>query len=181
MGDRDLEDSDVRVARTEHLQLLLDAIQDYAIFTLDPAGVIRSWNRGAVRTMGYSADEAVGQNFQIFYGPDDRAAGKPEAELAIARKEGRVEDEGWRVRKDGSRFWANTIITVLRDRQGGIRGFAKVTRDLTRRRNAEERVHRSEQTFRLLIDSAKEYAIFLIDPEGHVLTWNAGAQRIKGY
>ena len=181
MEDRDPEDSDVRVAATEQLQLLLDAVQDYAICTLDPAGVIRSWNWGAVRTMGYSAEEAVGKHFQIFYGPDDRAAGKPEAELAMARKEGRVEDEGWRVRKDGSRFWANTIITVLRDRQGGICGFAKVTRDLTERRNAEERVHRSEETFRLLIESAKEYAIFLIDPDGHVLTWNAGAQRIKGY
>ena len=181
MEERDPGDADIRVAPTEQLQLLLDAVQDYAIFTLDPAGVIRSWNRGAVRTMGYSANEAVGKNFQIFYGPDDLAAGKPQAELATARREGRVEDEGWRVRKDGSRFWANTVITVLRDPQGRIGGFAKVTRDLTERRNAEERVHRSEETFRLLIESAKDYAIFMIDPDGHVLTWNAGAQRIKGY
>jgi PAS domain S-box-containing protein len=180
MEDRD-PDTAVRDAPTEQLQLLLDAVQDYAILTLDPEGVIRSWNRGAVRTMGYSADEVIGKNLQIFYGPDDLAVGKPEAELAIARAKGRVEDEGWRVRKDGSRFWANTVITVLTDRQGGIRGFAKVTRDLTERRNEEERVHRREETFRLLLESAKEYAIFLIDPQGQVVTWNAGAERIKGY
>jgi PAS domain S-box-containing protein len=165
----------------EDLALLIDAIEDYAIFLLGPGGEIRSWNSGAKRTMGYAAQEVIGTNFSRFYGPEDLAAAKPQNELDIAAREGRVHDEGWRIRKDGTRFWANTVITALRDAGGRVTGYAKITRDLTERRAAEERLRHSEEMFRLLVSSVKDYAIFLLDPQGHVLTWNAGAQRIKGY
>jgi len=165
----------------EELAGLIDAIEDYAIFLLGPHGEIRSWNSGAAHIMGYTAEEAIGEKFFRFYGPEDLAAGKPQNELAVAAREGRVYDEGWRVRKDGSRFWASTVITALRDDHGGVTGFAKITRDLTERRSAEERLRQSEEMFRLLVASVRDYAIFLLDPGGYVLTWNAGAERIKGY
>ena len=167
--------------RAEELAALLDSIEDYAIFLLGPDGEIRSWNLGATRTMGYSADEIIGKNFSTFYGAEDLAARKPQRELETASRSGRVEDEGWRIRKDGTRFWANTIITSLRDASGRITGFAKVTRDMTRRRDALEAVRRSEEIFRLLVASVRDYAIFLLDPGGHVMTWNTGAERLKGY
>jgi len=162
---------------TEQLASLLDAIEDYAIFLLGPSGEIRTWNKGATRTMGYEAGEIIGSNFSRFYGPDDLAAQKPQNELAVAAREGRIEDEGWRVRKDGTLFWANTIITVLRNRAGEVTGFAKITRDMTRQREEMEQ----EELFRLLIESVRDYAIFLLDPNGNVMTWNPGAQRFKGY
>jgi PAS domain S-box-containing protein len=165
----------------EEIAVLIDAIEDYAIFRLGPGGEILSWNSGAARIMGYPAEEIIGQHFSRFYGPEDLEAQKPQSELAIAAREGRVEDEGWRVRKDGTRFWANTVITSLRDGNGGIIGFAKITRDLTRRRAAEERLRRSEEGFRLLVESAHDYAIFMLDPDGNVATWNAGAERTLGY
>ncbi|HEX7808840.1 MAG TPA: PAS domain S-box protein [Thermoanaerobaculia bacterium] len=163
------------------LALLVDAIADYAIFLLGPEGEIRSWNQGATRTMGYEAEDVIGSSFTRFYGPEDLAARKPQIELEVAAREGRVEDEGWRIRKDGTHFWANTVITALRDKTGNVTGFAKVTRDLTTRREAEEQLRESEEIFRLLVSSVQEYAIFLLDPTGHISTWNAGAQRIKGY
>jgi hypothetical protein len=165
----------------EDLAVLIDAIEDYAIFLLGPDGEIRSWNTGAERIMGYTAAEVIGSNFTRFYGPDDLAAEKPQNELRIASREGRVHDEGWRIRKDGTRFWVTTVISALRDDAGRVTGFAKITRDLTERRAAEERLRASEEMFRLLVASVRDYAIFLLDPGGHVLTWNAGAQRIKGY
>ncbi|HEX8154213.1 MAG TPA: PAS domain S-box protein, partial [Thermoanaerobaculia bacterium] len=167
--------------RAEEIAHLVDAIEDYAIFLLEPDGTIRSWNRGAMRTMGYVASEVVGLNFSRFYGPEDLQARKPQIELEIAERDTRVEDEGWRIRKDGTRFWANTVITALRNPAGELTGFAKVTRDLTRRRAAEERLRQSEEVFRLLVTSVRDYAIFLLDPNGNILTWNAGAQRFKGY
>ena len=174
-------DLSLRDATTEELALLLDAVQDYAIFLLSPTGHIRSWNRGAERTMGYTAREAVGKHFSIFYGPEDLASHKPDMELAVASSEGRIEDEGWRIRKGGQRFWVNTVITALRDPDGTLRGFAKVTRDLTLHREAEERLRQSEEMFRLLVQSVKDYAIFLLDPTGHIVTWNEGAHRLKGW
>lgn len=162
-------------------RLLIDRVVDYAIFALDPHGNILTWNAGAERLKGYTADEIVGKHFSIFYPPESLAAGRPAEELEIAQKEGRVEDEGWRVRKDGTRFWANVLITALRDDDGKLLGFAKVTRDLTKRRADEEELRQSEQRFRLLVQSVQDYAIFMLDPDGYVATWNEGAQRIKGY
>src|SRR5688500_3671279 len=148
MTDRDSHPPHDRHIDEEELFLLVDAVQDYAIFLLSPEGLIRSWNRGAQRIMGYTADEALGRHFQLVYGPADVAARKPHRELEEAAAEGRIEDEGWRIRKDGKRFWANSVITALRDDSGKLRAFAKVTRDLTIRREAEERVRQSEEMFR---------------------------------
>ncbi|HMI85493.1 MAG TPA: PAS domain S-box protein [Polyangiaceae bacterium] len=165
----------------QRFHLLVDAITDYAIFILDPTGRISTWNPGAERLKGYAADEIVGQHFSIFYTPEDHARGKPQQVLETVRREGRYEDESWRVRKDGSLFWANVVITALRDTQGSLIGFAKVTRDLSGRRSAEEELRRSEERFRLLVESVGDYAIYMLDPEGRVTTWNLGAARMKGY
>jgi PAS domain S-box-containing protein len=138
--------------RGEDFQLFADSVVDYAIFMLDPAGRVASWNLGAQRLKGYQADEIIGRHFSAFYSAEDVAAGKPERELAIARSLGRLEDEGWRVRSDGSLFWANVIITAVRNDTGDLRGFAKVTRDLTERRRAEEErlsLARAESALRL--------------------------------
>ncbi|HEX9982657.1 MAG TPA: PAS domain S-box protein [Thermoanaerobaculia bacterium] len=168
-------------SRSDEFALLVDAVTDYAIFLLGPDGTIRSWNRGAQRIMGYEEEEAVGRHFSLFYGPEDLAARKPQRELDIATAEGRVEDEGWRLRKDGATFWANTIITTLRGDDGAIRGFAKVTRDVSAQRRAEEQLRQSAEIFQLLVSSVRDYAIFMLDPNGNIATWNNGAQRIKGY
>src|ERR671933_2092375 len=162
-------------------RLLVDRVVDYAIFLLTPDGHVASWNKGAERLKGYRAAEIIGHSFERFYPPEARAAGRPARLLAIARAEGRVEDEGWRVRKGGTRFWADVVITALRDDSGQLVGFAKVTRDLTGRRAAEEQLRQSEERFRTLVASVKDYAIFLLSPEGRILTWNEGAARIKGY
>jgi PAS domain S-box-containing protein len=168
-------------SRAEEFALLVDAVQDYAMFLLEPDGRIRTWNRGAARIMGYDEREIVGRNFSVFYGPEDLAAGKPQHELDVAGREGRFEDKGWRLRQDGTRFWANTIITALRGEDGSVRGFAKVTRDMTDSRSAREELRQSTEIFELLVSSVRDYAIFMLDPDGNVATWNRGAQRIKGY
>jgi len=162
-------------------QLLVESIQDYAIFALDRTGRVVTWSAGAARLKGYARTEIIGRHFSVFYPPEDVAAGKPERELEEAVRTGRVEDQGWRVRKDGTRFWASVVITALYDEMGTLVGFAKVTRDLTLQRNETEALRESEARFRLLVESVRDYAIFLLDPEGHVATWNAGAERIKGY
>jgi len=125
-------------ADDETFHVIVDQVTDYAIFMLDPDGRVLTWNQGAVRNKGYAADEIIGQHFRVFYPPEDAAAGKPERGLARATAEGRYEDEGWRIRKDGSRFWANVVITRLVNPDGSLRGFAKVTRDLTEQRQAAE-------------------------------------------
>ncbi len=160
---------------------LVDAVTDYAIFLLDERGCVETWNVGAYKTKGYEESEIVGRHFSTFYTPEDRANGKPERLLEIARREGRVEDEGWRVRKDGTRFWANVIITVRRDERGRVVGYAKVTRDLTERRAGEETLRRSEERFHRVIDAITDYAIFMLDVSGNVETWNSGAKALKGY
>ncbi len=122
----------------EHYRILIESVQDYAIFLLDPKGNVASWNKGAERFKGYKAKEIIGRHFSIFYPKVDKEAGKPERVLAESLKHGRIEDEGWRIRKDGTRFWANVIITALKDENGKHVGFAKVTRDLTERKLFED-------------------------------------------
>jgi PAS domain S-box-containing protein len=163
------------------LHLLERNILDYAIFMLDVGGRVVSWNAGAQRIKGYTAQEIAGQHFSVFYPPEDIAADKPGRELATAVAQGRVEDEGWRLRKDGTRFWANVTITALFDDGGELRGFGKVTRDMTERHNADQALRESEEHFRLLVQGVTDYAIFMLDVGGRVVSWNAGAQRIKGY
>lgn len=166
----------------ERFRLLVESVKDYGIFMLDPAGYIVSWNSGAEHLKGCTAAEAIGTHFSRFYPPEEIAAGKPQRELELAVAGGRVEDEGWRVRKDGTRFWADVVITALYDPASGeLQGFGKVTRDLTERKRGEERLRRSEEQFRLLVESVEEYAIFMLDPTGHVATWNSGAEKSKGY
>jgi len=166
---------------SETFRHLIEGVQDVAIFMLDGAGRVSTWNSGAERIKGYRAEEIVGQHFSRFYPPEAVAEGKPARLLAIAARDGRVEDEGWRVRKDGARFWAEVIITARRDSEGAVIGFAKVTRDLTARKETQDALHRSEQTFQLLVESIQDCAIFMLDPDGRVASWNAAAERIKGY
>jgi PAS domain S-box-containing protein len=165
----------------DRYRLLVEGITDYAIYMLDAEGFVSSWNPGARRFKGYEESEILGEHFSIFYTEEDRAAGAPETALRTAVEEGRFEKEAWRVRKDGSRFWAHVVIDPLRSPAGELIGFAKITRDLTERKEALERLRRSEEQFRLLIQSVTDYAIYMLDPEGHVSSWNAGAERIKGY
>ncbi|SPS00263.1 PAS domain-containing hybrid sensor histidine kinase/response regulator [Cupriavidus taiwanensis] len=160
---------------------LVEAVQDYAIFTLDVDGHVSSWNKGAARIKGYRREEILGKHFSHFYTPDAVARRWPDAELKAAAELGRFEDEGWRVRKDGSRFWANVVITALRDPDGRLIGFGKVTRDLTEQRRAAEALRQSEESLRLLVEGVKDYAIFMLDPGGHIVSWNSGASYIKGY
>lgn len=165
----------------ERFHHLVDAVSDYAIFMLDATGHVATWNAGACRTKGYEASEIIGKHFEEFYTQADRAAERPKHILETVRREGRFQEENWRVRKDGTRFWASVVITAIRDGQGEVTGFAKVTRDLTDRRLAEERVRLSEERFRLLVEGVLDYAIYMLDPKGHVTTWNLGAARMKGY
>lgn len=166
---------------TDRFRLLVDAVQDYGIFMLDTQGNVASWNTGAERLKQYRPDEIIGRNFSTFYPPEAVAAGWPAEELRRAEKDGRFEEEGWRIRKDGSRFWANVVITALRDPDGKLAGFGKVTRDLTERRAHEEALRESEQHFRLMIEGVRDYAIFMLSPDGVIESWNSGAQLIKGY
>ncbi|WP_375770351.1 PAS domain-containing sensor histidine kinase [Archangium gephyra] len=168
-------------ARDDQSRRLIDSLYDYAIFMLDISGRVRSWNSGAERIKGYTREEVLGRHFSLFYPPEDIGTGKCERELRVAESEGRFEEEGWRVRKNGDRFWANVILTPMRDAKGRLVGFAKVTRDLTERRKAEEQLRQSEERFRLMVTSVKDYAMFMVGPQGRVESWNAGAQRIKGY
>lgn len=162
-------------------QLLLNAVKDYAIYLLDTAGSVVSWNPGAERFKGHTADEIIGEHFSRFYTPEDRATGLPMRALETAAAEGKFESEGWRLRKDGTRFWANVVIDPVHDEDGTLIGFAKVTRDISDKKEAERALFRSEQQFRLLVQGVRDYAIYMLDPDGNVSSWNAGAQAIKGY
>jgi PAS domain S-box-containing protein len=162
-------------------KLLVEAVQDYAIFMLDPEGCVRTWNVGAERIKGYSGSEIIGKHFSCFYPREDVAADKPAKLLKIAASEGRVEDEGWRIRKDGSKFWASVTITAIHDDVGRLIGFGKVTKDLTQLKRAESARLQQEHRFQLFVHCVQDYALFLLDPDGYVTTWNIGAERIKGY
>ncbi|NML42334.1 PAS domain S-box protein [Ramlibacter sp. G-1-2-2] len=165
----------------QRMQLLIEAVVDYGIFLLDPSGHVVSWNSGAEKLKGYTREEILGKHFSVFYPPEAVATGWPQEELRLAKLRGRFEDEGWRLRKDGTPFWANVVITALYGPAGELQGFAKITRDLTERRQHEEELRASEERFRLLVDSVRDYAIFMLDPDGIVQSWNSGAEAIHGY
>ena len=171
---------DTHVAE-QRFQLLVGAVTDFAIYMLEPSGHIATWNPGARRFKGYEADEIIGRHFSAFFTEEDRAAGLPEHILKTAAAEGRFEAEGWRVRKDGTRFWAQVVVDPIRADDGGLLGFAKITRDVTERREAERTLFESEQRFRMLVQGVRDCAIYMLDPEGRVSNWNPGAAAIKGY
>ncbi|MCQ4321726.1 hybrid sensor histidine kinase/response regulator [Stutzerimonas stutzeri] len=178
---QDVTLSDVSLIAQDRYRLLVDAVTDYAIYMLDANGSIASWNAGARRFKGYEEAEIIGQHFSRFYTDEDRAVGMPQKTLDTAVTEGRFEGEGWRVRKDGTRFWCHVVVDPIWSPDGSLLGFAKITRDLTERKLAEESLKKSEQQFRLLVQGVTDYAIYMLDPTGIVTNWNVGAQRIKGY
>jgi PAS domain S-box-containing protein len=169
------------VDKSELIELAVEQTRDYAMFVLDPNGNILTWNTGAEAIKGYRPEEIIGRHFSVFYTHDAIERGWPTYELTIAAAEGRFEDEGWRLRKDGSRFWANVIITAIHDNSGKLVGFSKVTRDTTERKAHQEALQQSEERFRLLVEGVQDYAIFMLDPHGLISSWNTGAQRIIGY
>jgi len=175
-GERESELNQLEQSETR-FHMLVDSVKDYALFMLDPDGNISSWNSGAERILGYKAKEVLGKYFSIFYTPEGRDQGHPERELEIARTQGRYEEEGWRIRKDGMRFLANVVLTPMIGSDGSLQGFAKVVRDITQGQELIE----TEERFRLLVSAVKDYAIFMLDPSGNISSWNAGAQRIIGY
>ncbi len=165
----------------DRYRLLVDAVIDYAIFMIGLDGRIATWNLGAQQLKGYDEAEVLGQNFEIFYTDEDRRSGIPAAALKTAVRDGKYENSGWRLRKDGSRFWAHVIIDAIRASSGDLVGFAKITRDLTERELAETAIRKTEEQFRLLVQGVTDYAIFMLDPDGNVSNWNLGAEKIKGY
>jgi PAS domain S-box-containing protein len=162
-------------------QLLIASVTDYAIYMLDPEGYVSSWNPGAQRFKGYLADEIIGKHFSLFYTDEERAGGVPALALRTASEEGKFEAEGWRVRKDGTQFWASVVIDPVRDEEGNFIGFAKITRDMSTQRAARQALRDSEERFRLLVQGVTDYAIYMLSPMGVITNWNSGAQRIKGY
>jgi PAS domain S-box-containing protein len=189
LKNEELQDSEERYHK------MVSEVVDYAIILLDRNGKILDWNKGAERLKGYSAKDIVGKNFRLFYPKQDKDSKLPESLLAQAEKKGSVIHEGWRIRKDGTRFWGNVTITALHDQQGNIMGFSKVTRDLTERKIAEdkasnlveelrqvnEQLRGSEERYQRMISEVQDYAIILLDPSGNVQNWNNGAHLIKGY
>ena len=169
------------MGENERYRLLVQAVVDYAIYMVDAKGLVSSWNAGARRFKGYEAEEILGKSFALFYPPEAQAQGLPLKALETAARDGKYEGEGWRIRKDGSRFWAHVVIDPIRAEDGQLIGFAKITRDLTERRKAEQALRQSELDFRLLVERVSDYAIYTLDPTGHITNWNLGGKRLKGY
>jgi PAS domain S-box-containing protein len=165
----------------QRFQLIISAIRDYAIYMLDPHGKVTSWNKGAQQFTGYSSEDILGSHFSVFYTEEERAAGLPQQALDTALRDGKYEDEGWRLRKDGATYWASSIIDPIIADNGELLGYAKITRDITEHKLAAQTLQASEQQFRMLVQGVTDYAIYMLSPEGKVTNWNAGAQRIKGY
>jgi PAS domain S-box-containing protein len=163
-----------------NFRLLVDGITDYAIYMLDTEGHITNWNKGAERINGYKAKDIVGKHFSVFYTPEDRAADLPRRTLEIARREKHFLTEGWRVRKDGSRFFASVVVDPIYEKRKLI-GFAKIIRDITERQKALSDLLKSESQFKTLVGGVTDYALYMLDPTGVVSNWNAGGERIKGY
>jgi PAS domain S-box-containing protein len=175
------DDESTTASKEERYRLLIESITDYAIYMLDENGFITSWNPGARRIKGYESSEIIGEHFSRFYTDEDRAAGLPARALQTARENHRFEGEGWRVRKDGTRFWVNVVIDPIVGPAGDLIGYAKIIRDLTEQKYAQDALRKSEEQFRLLIQSVTDYAIYMLSPQGIITNWNAGAERIKGY
>jgi PAS domain S-box-containing protein len=162
-------------------QLLVASVTDYAIYMLDPSGRVSSWNPGAQRFTGYLSSEIIGQHFSVFYIEEERIAGVPDRALRTALEVGKFEAEGWRVRKDGTRFWADVVIDPIFDENHLFIGYAKITRDMSEQRMAQQELRASEERLRLLVQGVTDYAIYMLSPQGMVTNWNSGAERIKGY
>ncbi|MBV9779151.1 MAG: PAS domain S-box protein [Acidobacteriaceae bacterium] len=158
-----------------------NSTRDFAFITMDLNGVIVGWNKGAEHMLGYSEAEIIGQPGAVFFTPEDNAIGEPQKEMAAAMATGRGEDDRWHIRKDGSRFWGSGVMTVLRDRDGNVRGFAKVMRDRTEQKKRTQELRASEERFRLLVENVRDCALFSVDPDGNISDWNPGAERIFGY
>ena len=176
-----VSENEERAGQDVSFKLLVQSIVDYAIYMLDVDGHVTSWNAGAERIKGFQTREIVGQHFSRFYTDEDREAGEPQRVLETARREGKFAGEGWRVRKDGSRFWASVVVDAIKDDSGKLIGFAKITRDMTEQRAAQHALIEAERRFRILVQGVTDYAIYMLDPTGQVTNWNAGAERIKGY
>jgi PAS domain S-box-containing protein len=161
--------------------LVVEQITDCAVFLVDLEGAVASWNSGAKLLKRYTADEIIGKHLSCFYTPEDIRLRKPRDALRVAQESGRHEDHGWRVRKDGDRFWAQTVITRIIGEEGKPNGFVIITRDLTQDRLPLEQLRLSEQGYRLLVEGVKAYAISVLDPGGYVLSWNRAGERILGY
>ena len=172
---------DPKTLQDAHYRRMVETVTDYAIFMISPSGLVVSWNEGARRLKGFEAEDSLGQHISRFYPVELIEKRWPEHALETARTEGRFEDEGWRMRKDGTRFWASIVLTRLDDEDGAPIGFSKITRDLTERRRQEDMLRHSEERFRLLVEGVHDYAIFMLDPSGYIVSWNRGAQHNKGY
>lgn len=177
----DEQQQGVPVLGEDSYRMLVDSIRDYAIIMLNPQGRVISWNAGAERIKGYTAAEIIGRHFKVFYLPEDRESGQPEQELRTARETGRYEAEHWRMRKNGRPFRAHVVVTALRNAAGELQGYAKITQDITERSKAEQELRESEERSRIMIEQVRDYAIFMLSPQGRIATWNHGAWRIKGY
>jgi PAS domain S-box-containing protein len=165
-------------------RFLVEAVIDYAIYMLDPEGRVLTWNAGAERNKGYRADEVLGKNFSMFFLPEDVAAGLPEQELEIAEREGRFAGDGWRLRKNGTKFWAQVTLTAICGPDGKLRGFAKVTRDMTAQKETEIAIHalNSELSrFQMMVQTIDEYAIYSMDAHGTITSWGVGAEKTSGW
>lgn len=165
----------------QRFELLVTSVKDYAIYMLDADGFVVSWNAGAERFKGYTASEVIGKHFSLFYSEEEKVLRVPERALKTSAEKGTFEAEGWRMRKDGTRFWASIVIDPIRDAGGVLIGFAKVTRDISERKATQEALRQSEEQFRLLVQGVTDYAIYMLSPTGQIVSWNAGAERIKGY
>lgn len=160
---------------------MVEEIQDYAIILLDKNGIIRNWNKGAEKIKRYKDTEIIGKHFSIFYLPEDLAIQLPRQLLMQAEETGRATHEGWRKRSDGSRFWGSITITAVHDDDGAVIGFCKVTRDLTDKKMAEDQLRMSEERYHQMVAEVQDYAIILLNKQGFIENWNAGAEKIKGY
>lgn len=174
-------DGNARRQSGNQSEQLVAAVGDHAIFRLDVDGCISTWNAGAERLLGYAADEIVGKSLACFYPPETTPGGGPRAALGVAEAEGSIEEQVWRIRKDGSKFPASVVMTALHNRDQQLEGFLVVARDLTDRQKAEEALQESGERFRLMVECVSDYAILMLDPEGQVSTWNSGAERLLGY